>query len=169
MGGFNSGRKRNRKTTLEDSWVLAAHEVVPKLGVGASAGPLSLIISYEVPLSGLPMSCSVTAEPSRPFFGGQRWWWRCACGARVSALFLPAVCATELRCRHCHNLAYRSTQRHDSRVDYYRKHPEAASHVLRVSPLNVARLFLVLRSSGLIGERGGVKAARPVAPLVGAS
>ena len=36
MGGLNSGRKYSRKATLEDSWALQAHKVVPKLGFGAS-------------------------------------------------------------------------------------------------------------------------------------
>jgi len=154
------------KLTVEDSWALPAHEVVPKLGLAATSAPLSLTVSYVVPGAGIPMSCTVMAESSRPFFGGLRWWWSCSCGRRVSALFLPSICATEFKCRHCHFLTYRSAQRHDSRVDYYRKHPEAGFHALRAAPSRVGQLFLVLRSLRLIGERGGVKAARVAQPFI---
>lgn len=170
MGGLNSGVKHSRKATLEDSWALPAHEVVPKLGLAAATpAPLPLTVSYVVPGTGIPMSSTVMAESTRPFFGGLRWWWKCSCGRRVSALFLPSICATEFRCRVCHRLTYRSSQRHDSRVDYYRKHPEAGFQALRAAPSCVGQLFLVLRSLRLIGERGGVKAARLVEPSIGAS
>ena len=36
-----------------------------------------------------------------------RWWARCACSRRVAKLYLPRN-ATNFRCRHCHQLRYRS-------------------------------------------------------------
>jgi hypothetical protein len=54
-------------------------------------------------------------------------------------------------------LEYRGVQQHDSRVDYYRAHPEAAIDALQ-GPLDIRRLFLVLRSRKT--QRGGLQAAR---------
>jgi len=49
-------------------------------------------------------------------FGGRRWWFTCplilngiACNRRVGKLYLPAS-AKYFGCRHCHKLAYRSSQ-----------------------------------------------------------
>jgi len=167
VGGLHSGVKATRKLTLEDSWALSAHEVVSRLGFGGNAAPFSFNVSYVVPGAGIPMSLTLRAEPSGPYFGGLRWWWRYSCGRRVSALFLPSVCATEFRCRPCHALTYRSSQRHDSRVDYYRRHPDAALESLCNASLPVGKLFLILRRFQPREHRGGIQAAGIVRVSIG--
>ena len=71
----------------------------------------------------------VRLQTTRPYFGGQRWWFTCPlfvngfkCDRRVRKLYLPPS-ARYFGCRHCYNLTYRSAQEHDKRVDFFRKHP----------------------------------------------
>ncbi|MGO8718713.1 MAG: hypothetical protein ACLQMO_05785 [Acidobacteriaceae bacterium] len=52
---------------------------------------------------------------SLPHFGGERFWFRCACGRRVGRLYLRGG-APEFRCRQCLGLTYESAQSHDARV-----------------------------------------------------
>lgn len=55
-------------------------------------------------------------------YGGCRFWFSCPgcigqpCGRRVTALYRPQASASFL-CRHCHDLAYLSSQEHDKRLD----------------------------------------------------
>lgn len=67
--------------------------------------------------------------PARPYFGGVRLWLICPglaekhCRKRpVSALFLPDH-SSSFACRQCHQLNYRSSQVHDTRVDALIKDP----------------------------------------------
>lgn len=147
----------SRKGTVEDSYALSAHQLI--VGAGLAAGGSSLVVWVGDDRGACPAE-RLVAESTTPRFGGKRWWWRCSCGRRVTALFLPLTGATRFKCRHCHCLTYRSVQQHDSRVDFYRSHPEAALEALRDPLLGVGRLFLILRSVRLIGERGGVRAAK---------
>jgi hypothetical protein len=60
---------------------------------------------------------------TRPHYGGLRWWFRCPntkCGRRVGKLYMPPGEPLFL-CRHCHDLAYQSSQEHDKGLDAYRR------------------------------------------------
>ena len=60
---------------------------------------------------------------TRPHYGGLRWWFRCPntkCGRRVGKLYMPPGEHLFL-CRHCHDLAYQSSQEHDKGLDAYRR------------------------------------------------
>lgn len=89
------------------------------------------------------MTVSLVLVPSN--VGGHRWWFECPkCDQRVSALYgrTPA-------CRHCHGLTYRSAQRHDKRVDFLRRHPEALERLLDAPVLPLRRLLLACRAETL--------------------
>ena len=78
--------------------------------------------------AGEEMSYHVRLETTRPNYGGLRWWFLCplsGCGRRVLKLYLGPR-ANRFGCRKCHGLSYRSVQEHDSKVDYFMRHPEAA-------------------------------------------
>ena len=50
----------------------------------------------------------IRLKTTRPYFGGLRWWFSCpGCGRRVRILYLRPD-GEWFRCRHCHELAYRS-------------------------------------------------------------
>ncbi len=54
---------------------------------------------------------------TRCYFGGVRYWFLCpACSKRVGKLY-ASLSANEFKCRHCHNLTYRSSQTHNQRVN----------------------------------------------------
>ena len=54
---------------------------------------------------------------TRCYFSGVRYWLLCpACKRRVGKLYAP-LSANEFKCRHCHNLTYRSSQTHNQRVN----------------------------------------------------
>ncbi len=60
---------------------------------------------------------------TRPHYGGLRWWFQCPntkCGRRVGKLYMPPGEHLFL-CRHCHDLAYQSSQEHDKGLDAYRR------------------------------------------------
>lgn len=58
-------------------------------------------------------------------FGGVRWWFQCPrCSRRVRALYLPPG-GRVFSCRTCHGLTYESVQKHDARIDWFRRNPEA--------------------------------------------
>lgn len=66
-------------------------------------------------------------------WGGPKYWFLCplkGCGRRVGKLYLPPG-ARHFGCRTCHNLTYRSVQKHDRRVDFYKKNPEALWEALQ--------------------------------------
>jgi len=59
-------------------------------------------------------------------FGGLRWWFLCpACNRRVLKLHLPPG-GNLFGCRTCYRLTYESVQKHNARVDRFRKDPDAA-------------------------------------------
>ena len=58
----------------------------------------------------------VRLQTTPTHFGGKRWWFTCPlvlndvpCSRRVGTIYLPPG-AKYFGCRHCHNLAYRSSQ-----------------------------------------------------------
>ena len=69
------------------------------------------------------MDYIVPLVTTRPHYGGLRWWFRCPntkCGRRVGKLYMPPGEPLFL-CRHCHDLAYQSSQEHDKGLDAYRR------------------------------------------------
>jgi len=82
-------------------------------------GYLLLTLSYTFTGEAEPVNMGILIEPTRPHFGGVRYWFRCPlivsgnrCLRRVGKLFLPPR-GRYFGCRRCYGLAYRSSQ--DSR------------------------------------------------------
>jgi len=97
-------------------------------------------INYQSIIHGYLLKLSFTTTV--PHFGGVRYWFICPyCKRRVGTLYSPRL-ERYFKCRHCHNLTYKSSQTHDHRVNsilkLVSKHPEYASQVARTKP----RLFL---------------------------
>jgi hypothetical protein len=71
---------------------------------------------YLIPRWGLDnfTGQTIRTTTTRPLWGGQRLWWQCWCGRRAGRLYLPPGCR-QFACRHCHNLTYLSSRRHDPR------------------------------------------------------
>jgi hypothetical protein len=140
MGGSGSGnwyRWQGKKSTVEESLVVAVKDIRKRLYHGAS-GTLSwtqangenLSIGYAVTLNQdtptLTLSyrwpdsedvrIPVRLESTPTQFGGKRWWFVCPlivdgipCHRRAGKLYLPPG-AKYFGCRVCHDLTYRSSQ-----------------------------------------------------------
>lgn len=64
---------------------------------------------------------NVELAPTRPHYGGRRWWFRCPrCGRRVRKLFLPPG-DFSFECRQCHRLTYRSSAESHTCVGEFRR------------------------------------------------
>jgi hypothetical protein len=95
----------------------------------------------------------VELTTTQPRFGGLRWWFICPltvngrpCSHRVGKLYLPPG-SLYFGCRHCHDLTYTSSQTHDKRVDFLRKHPEALQLMYEnLKDAGVTQLGLLLKS-----------------------
>lgn len=68
----------------------------------------------------------VSLAPTRPRFGGLRWWFLCPltrtgwpCNRRVGKLYLPPA-PHYFGCRHCHRLTYTSCQESHKHDGLYR-------------------------------------------------
>jgi hypothetical protein len=78
----------------------------------------ALGIKYQVQDGGQVMTM-IGLTPTRPNYGGVRWWFRCPvkalsgrrCGRRVGKLYLPPGEAY-FACRECHELTYQCRQEH---------------------------------------------------------
>ena len=88
------------------------------LTVGPTTGKLRLQYGLGQPAEVIEYTVRLVATPCH--MGGVRWWFLCplsggvaACGRRVRRLYFRG---RYFGCRHCHGLAYRSSQRSDSRV-----------------------------------------------------
>lgn len=88
------------------------------LTVGPRAGNLRLLYSMKSTNTNLDYSVRLVATGCH--IGGVRWWFICplarngvACGRRVRKVYLHGK---YFGCRHCHNLAYTSSQESDSRL-----------------------------------------------------
>ena len=176
MGGTGSGLRWNKKRTVEDSVPLLASQLSRgglvlsgRYGTGTLSWPdppgrSFLTVGFDLdrrdldnawirlnlPGSGRRV---IGLDRSRPPFGGIRWWFRCPgptnggpCGRRVAALYMP-IGDLWFACRTCHSLTYESVQRHDKRVDFYRKNPKEAVKLLKEDPSNLSKLFLTLRAA----------------------
>lgn len=139
MGGYGSGSwlRAKSKTTVERCTVLSMTHLADKLEVG-SEGTLLLKdpdgdkvpLPFEVVPSGEGVAMvlkyrwvlwetvvQVTFEKTATPFRGQRIWFLCPfqhegnpCLKRVGKLYRPKW-GRYFGCRHCHNLAYTSSQR----------------------------------------------------------
>jgi hypothetical protein len=91
------------------------------------------------------MIVSLALVPSN--VGGHRWWFSCpVCDRQVQALYVQPT-SRQLACRNCHNLTYRSAQRHDKRVDFMRRHPELIERLLSVRRLPLRAMLLAYRAA----------------------
>ena len=94
---------------------------------------------------------AIRLQKTHPHFGGVRWWLTCPlsrdgreCLRRVQKLYMPPR-GLYFGCRHCHRLAYRSSQEHDKSVDQALRMPPA--HLLALAHSGDARAAgLVLRA-----------------------
>lgn len=75
----------------------------------------------------------LVATPCR--YGGKRWWFICplskddiACRRRTLKLYLGGK---YFGCRHCYELTYQSSQKHDARVDRLSQDPALLRHWLK--------------------------------------
>ncbi len=135
MGGFGSGRYRQKKTTREESLVLGIstfreHIFFQSAGTATwtrqgtvtnsigffitwgSEPTLTLLYQHRAETVEIPIRLTATF----PLLGGRRWWFTCplivngrACNRRVGKLYLPPG-AQFFGCRCCHRLTYRSCQ-----------------------------------------------------------
>lgn len=103
--------KDNRDRESE-SWVRYA------LTVGEDGGTFRF--DYQIGEPRVPVQYPVQLVTTPCHLGGVRWWFICplvvngkVCGRRMRKLYLRG---RYFGCRHCHGLAYRSSQESDSRV-----------------------------------------------------
>jgi hypothetical protein len=135
MGGYNSGRRWDRKLTTSEYGHLDVREwarrgllqagrsffwpgchvqVLPPIKVGDR--PSRLIVSSFWSNGRAPAvehKCTVRMEWTRCNYGGFRPWFLCpvqACGRRAALVYLHYRYSGNLACRHCHRLSYRSQQ-----------------------------------------------------------
>lgn len=99
----------------------------PGLSVGllrlADARQQTVTVMLVGPGPRLLRTDEIRLTPTRPHFGGVRWWFRCpGCGRRCGKLYVPRV-GDGPGCRRCHGLAYRQSVEHDHRVDELVREP----------------------------------------------
>jgi len=93
--GTLSWQDGNRQTQSSASYSLTR---------GAGQATLKLLY-FSTP----PRTEMINLVPTRPYYGGKRWWFICpACGGRARKLFLPPG-GSSFRCRPCYGLTYRSS------------------------------------------------------------
>lgn len=117
-----------KKLTVEECERISIFTIVRKqihyvlnLIPEVSSGRLNAIIAqrldninYESIIHGYLLKLSFATTV--PHFGGTRYWFICPhCKRRVGTLYSPRL-ERYFKCRHCHNLTYKSAQTHDSRV-----------------------------------------------------
>lgn len=76
------------------------------------ADDMLIVLNYNAPSNSAnvvaqQVAQQVTLKATRPHFGGSRWWFRCRCDRRVSALYLRDG---YFACRSCHSLRYFSSK-----------------------------------------------------------
>ena len=172
MGGYGSGRRYDKKATVEDcrsidtadlrrlgilrrgvwhsgrlTWKNSAGEERASVGYQfqTEAGAAWLRLYYTV-RGDTPVDYRVQLDTTPVHFGGGRWWFLCpavGCGRRVRKLYIGPG-GTHFACRHCYNLTYESAQTHDRRVSFFVNHPEAALAAL--DGKDWSRKFLAMRA-----------------------
>jgi len=119
---------------------------------GATEG-LILFVSYRITSTGEDVKLPIRLETTPLHLGGCRWWGICPlvlddmeCGRRVCKFYLPPG-GRYFGCRHCYRLTYESVQKHDKRVDWLRKHPDALNAIINSpNPHRCSQLGLALRA-----------------------
>jgi len=135
MGGPGSGNwyRWDSKTTVEDSLSLGIGRLAPgasgritwtygdrpagsvgyEVSLGSDGPTVTLIYRWN---DEEDIRLPILLQATRPALGGRRWWFTCPltvagvpCNRRVGRLYLPPG-ARYFGCRHCHRLAYRSSQ-----------------------------------------------------------
>lgn len=174
MGGYGSGTRITKKSTVEDSrpistsaftgayrfrrgtyssgtlsWKNHAGETTASLGYTVDTmtpGGETIRLTYTIRRTPpVPVDECIPLDPVPARFGGDVWWFRCpTCARRVRTLYLPAG-ATRYRCRTCYGLTYASVQTHDKRLDALRRNPEALLGALRGTPPSVLALKAALK------------------------
>ncbi len=145
MGGYNSGRRWDRKLTTSEYghldvrewarmgllhagrsffWPGCRAQVLPPIKVGDRPSRLIVSLFWN---NGRGQAgehkCTVWMEWTRCNYGGFRPWFLCpvpACGRRVALLYLHYRYSGNLACRHCHQLSYYSQQQTPSGRGLYR-------------------------------------------------
>jgi hypothetical protein len=141
MGGSGSGWHRGRKIRVENCIVLDSLEMAARC-FDLPDAPLSSRKAHGMQPTGLHfMPIANERRPpavridslsgygreliveqvvrfvsSRPSRGNLQWWFSCPrCERRVRKLYLPpGPVESQFACRHCHQLTYRSVQRHQA-------------------------------------------------------
>lgn len=91
------------------------------------------------------VSARLDLEPFHPHLGGVRWFFRCqACDRRVLKLYV-APSGSQLACRQCHGLTYRSVQEHDARLDQARRDPEGFAEARQAVPMTPNSAWVTLQ------------------------
>jgi hypothetical protein len=156
MGGSRSTRWGShwKRLTVEDCAVLDASRwtrtgvltIPPRWRAGSFGYHVEdwdaqmIWLHYTLGLSNERIEYAIAMTPTRPHFGGLRWWFLCPtpksrgrdvqpCGRRVGKLYLPPR-ARQFACRVCHNLTYQSSQASDSRLSWFRRNEEAVMMML---------------------------------------
>lgn len=144
MGGWGSGWRGTKKTTVEDCLKLSVADLVRigALDPGWREGSLSwrrgeehvATIEYSTSISpdgegtlwlkysanGELQHYTVTLLSTLPHYGGRRWWFICPVKKiRVSDLLLPPG-ASQFASRQAYNLTYRSCQESGSAERFQR-------------------------------------------------
>ena len=109
-----------------------------------------LELKYTITATREDLDYTVWLQTTRPYFGGLRWWFTCplvvngvACRRRVRKLYLKGK---YFGCRICYDLTYESVQKHDKRMDFYRKHPELIRELLDDPHKDVSKTLLAIRA-----------------------
>ncbi len=118
-----------------------------RLTVGRDAGVLRLL--YSLASANADLDYPVRLVATGCHLGGARWWFLCplsrngvACGRRVRKVYLRG---TYFGCRHCHDLAYTSSQESDSRVYAALRRGAHLHGVGDVRGMSVAQLGFALK------------------------
>jgi hypothetical protein len=108
---------------------------------------------YTIKRTGENVVYKILLTTTQPNFGGLRYWFICplcvsgrVCCKRVRKLYLPHY-AKYYGCRHCYDLAYRSSQESDKRVYWLRRNPEALIKTVRNRDrVDPSKLFLAMKA-----------------------
>ena len=172
MGGYGSGRKTCKKTTVEECLTLSmrglanegtfhqgatgtvvwtwpdGHEA--RIGFRYHAGNArhSLWLTYTITdhdgtRTDHEYPVDLSADSCR--FGGCQWYFVCPvsqCGRRVRQLHKPPR-QHIFACRHCYSLTYQSVQEHDARVNRFFDDADALEKAVRGSD---SQLILALKA-----------------------
>jgi len=98
-------------------WVFeSSGEMLFAIGVKLVRSSRSVLFVFDSPLDGCNVRQEIALTSTQPYFGGQRWWFRCSprddetgCNRRCAVLYLSPV-SDRFGCRQCLDLTYSSTR-----------------------------------------------------------